>query len=196
MTIFNLVLKLYYSQRHMQYITMNTDSHDTYWVFELVATIVSKYLSSIFQHHTSEETWLSTFHSPINPSTILGGFQGNNFTEVYYETVEPTIPTIFQRTKAICFAYGQTDAVCEACFNNALPTTLCYKISGSSPNKQEAWSLFFVIPEASSNDHGNENGMTRDSWEQMHTWLDLRNCCTSQVYRYDFVELMILWLYY
>jgi len=27
---------------------------------------------------------------------------------VYYETVEPTIPTIFQRTKAICFAYGQT----------------------------------------------------------------------------------------
>jgi len=30
------------------------------------------------------------------------------------------------------------------------------------------WSLFFVIPEGSSNDHGNENGMTRDSCAQIH----------------------------
>ncbi|KAG6428128.1 hypothetical protein SASPL_112377 [Salvia splendens] len=29
--------------------------------------------------------------------------------EVYRKTVEPIIPTIFQRTKATCFAYGQTD---------------------------------------------------------------------------------------
>ncbi|GER52186.1 kinesin motor family protein [Striga asiatica] len=29
--------------------------------------------------------------------------------EVYANTVEPIIPTIFQRTKATCFAYGQTD---------------------------------------------------------------------------------------
>uniref|UniRef100_A0A804K8F9 Kinesin-like protein n=1 Tax=Musa acuminata subsp. malaccensis TaxID=214687 RepID=A0A804K8F9_MUSAM len=28
--------------------------------------------------------------------------------EVYHETVEPVIPAIFQRTKATCFAYGQT----------------------------------------------------------------------------------------
>ncbi|URE17991.1 kinesin motor domain containing protein [Musa troglodytarum] len=28
--------------------------------------------------------------------------------EVYRETVEPTVPAIFQRTKATCFAYGQT----------------------------------------------------------------------------------------
>ncbi|THU69884.1 hypothetical protein C4D60_Mb08t19130 [Musa balbisiana] len=28
--------------------------------------------------------------------------------EVYHETVEPIIPAIFQRTKATCFAYGQT----------------------------------------------------------------------------------------
>ncbi|RLM65939.1 Niemann-Pick C1 protein-like [Panicum miliaceum] len=34
-----------------------------------------------FQHYTSEETCLSTFQSPIDPSTILGGFPGNNFTE-------------------------------------------------------------------------------------------------------------------
>ncbi|KAG2615011.1 hypothetical protein PVAP13_3NG026070 [Panicum virgatum] len=89
--------------------------------------------------------------------------------QVCCETVVPTIPIIFHRTKAICSAYGQT--VCEACFNNALPMTLYYKMSGSSPNKQEVdttWSLFFVIPEGSSNDHGNENGMTRDSCAQIH----------------------------
>ncbi|GMP34850.1 hypothetical protein CsSME_00007549 [Camellia sinensis var. sinensis] len=28
--------------------------------------------------------------------------------EVYHETVEPIVPIIFQRTKATCFAYGQT----------------------------------------------------------------------------------------
>ncbi|CAI9767876.1 unnamed protein product [Fraxinus pennsylvanica] len=28
--------------------------------------------------------------------------------EVYRETVEPIVPIIFQRTKATCFAYGQT----------------------------------------------------------------------------------------
>nr|GEU74643.1 kinesin-like protein KIN-13A [Tanacetum cinerariifolium] len=30
--------------------------------------------------------------------------------EVYRETVQPIIPIIFQRTKATCFAYGQTVA--------------------------------------------------------------------------------------
>ena len=30
------------------------------------------------------------------------------FDQVYRGTVEPIIPTIFQRTKATCFAYGQT----------------------------------------------------------------------------------------
>ncbi|KAJ0075810.1 hypothetical protein Patl1_34192 [Pistacia atlantica] len=31
--------------------------------------------------------------------------------EVYRETVEPIVPIIFQRTKATCFAYGQTGVV-------------------------------------------------------------------------------------
>ena len=30
--------------------------------------------------------------------------------QVYRKTVEPIIPIIFQRTKATCFAYGQTGA--------------------------------------------------------------------------------------
>ncbi|KAF9615662.1 hypothetical protein IFM89_025912 [Coptis chinensis] len=34
--------------------------------------------------------------------------EGVSNDEVYRETVEPIVPTIFQRTKATCFAYGQT----------------------------------------------------------------------------------------
>jgi Niemann-Pick C1 protein len=45
---------------------------------------VTKYLSFTLQHYTSEVTCLSTFQSPIDPSTILGGFSGNNFTEVKF----------------------------------------------------------------------------------------------------------------
>lgn len=31
--------------------------------------------------------------------------------QVYSETVEPIVPLIFNRTKATCFAYGQTGKV-------------------------------------------------------------------------------------
>jgi hypothetical protein len=30
------------------------------------------------------------------------------YLQVYRETVEPVVPAIFNRTKATCFAYGQT----------------------------------------------------------------------------------------
>ena len=73
-----------FSKAHAVYITLNTDCQDTYWVFELVVMVASKYLSCILQHYTSEETCLSTFQSPIDPGTILGGFPGNNFTEVMF----------------------------------------------------------------------------------------------------------------
>jgi hypothetical protein len=37
---------------------------------------------------------------------VLDQYVSND--EVYRTTVEPIVPTIFQRTKATCFAYGQT----------------------------------------------------------------------------------------
>ncbi|CAL0326262.1 unnamed protein product [Lupinus luteus] len=39
--------------------------------------------------------------------TVLDEHVSND--EVYRVTVQPIIPTIFERTKATCFAYGQTD---------------------------------------------------------------------------------------
>jgi len=63
----------------------------------------------------------------------------------------------------------------EACFNNALSMILYYKMTGYSPNIQEvdaAWSLSFVTSESSSNSH--DNGMSRDSCEEMRACLNLR----------------------
>ncbi|KAF9612728.1 hypothetical protein IFM89_003270 [Coptis chinensis] len=40
--------------------------------------------------------------------------------EVYRVTVEPIIPAIFQRTKATCFAYGQTDCHTGAISDNEI----------------------------------------------------------------------------
>lgn len=41
---------------------------------------------------------------------------------MYAETVEPVVPLIFQRTKATCFAYGQTGKYFVECkFVNVPP---------------------------------------------------------------------------
>lgn len=34
------------------------------------------------QHYTSSETCLSAFQAPVDPSAVLGGFSGNNYSEV------------------------------------------------------------------------------------------------------------------
>lgn len=35
-----------------------------------------------FQHYTSAESCMSAFKAPVDPSTVLGGFSGSNYTEV------------------------------------------------------------------------------------------------------------------
>lgn len=35
-----------------------------------------------FQHYTSSELCLSAFQAPVDPSAVLGGFSGSNYSEV------------------------------------------------------------------------------------------------------------------
>ena len=37
---------------------------------------------TLSQHYTSADTCLSAFKGPLDPSVVLGGFSGNNFSEV------------------------------------------------------------------------------------------------------------------
>lgn len=44
-------------------------------------------VSSCCQHYTSADTCLSAFKAPLDPSTALGGFSGNNYSKVKYSSV-------------------------------------------------------------------------------------------------------------
>lgn len=45
--------------------------------------LFSPFQTFAFQHFSSAATCLSAFQAPIDPSTALGGFSGNNYSEVY-----------------------------------------------------------------------------------------------------------------
>jgi hypothetical protein len=47
-------------------------------------------VSSCCQHYTSADTCLSAFKAPLDPTTALGGFSGNNYSEVKYSSVTCT----------------------------------------------------------------------------------------------------------
>ncbi|KAL0804398.1 hypothetical protein Bca101_096888 [Brassica carinata] len=61
---------------------------------------------------------------------VLGEHVSND--EVYRVTIEPIIPTIFQRTKATCFAYGQTEMHVNSWLTNKLLLSrkLCMREDG------------------------------------------------------------------
>ncbi|PKI38048.1 hypothetical protein CRG98_041578 [Punica granatum] len=40
------------------------------------------HVSYCFQHFTSADTCMSAFRAPVDPSTVLGGFSGSNYSEV------------------------------------------------------------------------------------------------------------------
>ncbi|KAM0854406.1 hypothetical protein ACQ4PT_050456 [Festuca glaucescens] len=63
--------------------------------------------------------------------------------EVYRETVEPIIPIIFQRTKATCFAYGQTGS-CEHTLNTLRYADRVKSLSKGGNSKKEQFTGQFV----------------------------------------------------
>ncbi|GAB4828432.1 NPC intracellular cholesterol transporter 1 [Ancistrocladus abbreviatus] len=60
------------TQSVLQYFEMNPDKFDSYGV---------DHVDYCFQHYTSAESCLSAFKAPLDPSTALGGFSGNNYSE-------------------------------------------------------------------------------------------------------------------
>ena len=42
-----------------------------------------KKLSLSCQHFSSSEPCLSAYQAPVDPSTVLGGFTGNNYSQVF-----------------------------------------------------------------------------------------------------------------
>ncbi|KAK4351829.1 hypothetical protein RND71_027347 [Anisodus tanguticus] len=61
------------TQSILQYFKMDSNNFDTYGGIE--------HVEYCFQHYTSAESCLSAFKAPLDPSTALGGFSGNNYSE-------------------------------------------------------------------------------------------------------------------
>ncbi|ONH92492.1 hypothetical protein PRUPE_8G178600 [Prunus persica] len=61
------------TQSILQYFKMDPENYDSYG-----GVVHAEYC---FQHYTSADTCLSAFQAPLDPSTALGGFSGNNYTE-------------------------------------------------------------------------------------------------------------------
>ncbi|KAF6148392.1 hypothetical protein GIB67_036607, partial [Kingdonia uniflora] len=61
------------TQSVLQYFKMDPDNYEEYGGVE--------HAEYCFQHSSSAETCLSAFQAPLDPSTALGGFSGNNYSE-------------------------------------------------------------------------------------------------------------------
>jgi hypothetical protein len=51
------------------------------WI-ESMWLATSPCFSLLLQHYSSSEACLSAFGGPVDPTTILGGFSGNNYSQV------------------------------------------------------------------------------------------------------------------
>ncbi|GLT94522.1 hypothetical protein SLE2022_122590 [Rubroshorea leprosula] len=61
------------TQSVLQYFKMTPKNYDDYGGLE--------HVMYCFQHYTSADSCMSAFKAPLDPSTALGGFSGNNYTE-------------------------------------------------------------------------------------------------------------------
>ncbi|CAK9178319.1 unnamed protein product [Ilex paraguariensis] len=61
------------TQSVIQYFKMDPENYDGYGGVE--------HVEYCFQHYSSADTCRSAFKAPLDPSTVLGGFSGNNYSE-------------------------------------------------------------------------------------------------------------------
>lgn len=61
------------TQSILQYFKMDPENYDMYGGVE--------HAEYCFQHYTTADTCLSAFEGPLDPSTALGGYPGNNYSE-------------------------------------------------------------------------------------------------------------------
>ncbi|CBI40718.3 unnamed protein product, partial [Vitis vinifera] len=61
------------TQSVLQYFKMDSRNYDDYGGVQ--------HVEYCFQHYTSADTCMSAFKAPLDPSTALGGFSGNNYSE-------------------------------------------------------------------------------------------------------------------
>ncbi|KAM0866686.1 hypothetical protein ACQ4PT_042470 [Festuca glaucescens] len=95
-----------------------------------------------FQHYSSDVTCLSTFQSPVDPSTVLGGFPGSNFTEasafvITYPVNNKVEKTGQENEKAMAWERAYINLVKEEILPMVLAQNLTLSFSSESSIKDE-----------------------------------------------------------
>uniref|UniRef100_A0ACD5V3Y1 Uncharacterized protein n=1 Tax=Avena sativa TaxID=4498 RepID=A0ACD5V3Y1_AVESA len=95
-----------------------------------------------FEHYSSDMTCLSTFQSPVDPSTVLGGFPGSNFTEasafvITYPVNNKVEKTGEENEKAMAWERAYISLVKEEILPMVLGQNLTLSFSSESSIKDE-----------------------------------------------------------
>uniref|UniRef100_A0A453CMN3 SSD domain-containing protein n=1 Tax=Aegilops tauschii subsp. strangulata TaxID=200361 RepID=A0A453CMN3_AEGTS len=121
------------TQSVLQYFQLDPKKHDDLGI---------DHAKFCFEHYSSEETCLSTFQSPIDPSTILGGFPGSNFTEasafvITYPVNNKVETTGQENAKAMAWERAYINLVKEEILPMVLAQNLTLSFSSESSIKDE-----------------------------------------------------------
>ncbi|VAH35214.1 unnamed protein product [Triticum turgidum subsp. durum] len=121
------------TQSVLQYFQLDPKKHDDLGI---------DHAKFCFEHYSSEETCLSTFQSPIDPSTILGGFPGSNFTEasafvITYPVNNKVETTGQENGKAMAWERAYINLVKEEILPMVLAQNLTLSFSSESSIKDE-----------------------------------------------------------
>lgn len=80
------------TQTILQYFKMDLDNFDIYGGVQ--------HAEYCFQHYTSTETCMSAFKAPVDPSAVLGGYPGNNFSEATAFVVTYPVNNVVEKTSS------------------------------------------------------------------------------------------------
>ncbi|KAJ4715848.1 Niemann-Pick C1 protein-like [Melia azedarach] len=88
------------TQSVLQYFKMDPENYDSYGGVG--------HAEYCFEHYASSDTCLSAFQAPLDPSTVLGGFSGNNYSEasaliITYPVNNAIDETSYENGKAVAW---------------------------------------------------------------------------------------------
>ncbi|GAV60134.1 Patched domain-containing protein [Cephalotus follicularis] len=122
------------TQSVLQYFKMDPDNYDYYGGVQ--------HAEYCFEHFTSAETCLSAFEAPLDPSTALGGFSGNNYSEATAFVITYPVDNVIDETgqengKAVAWEKAFIQLVKEELLPKVQANNLTLSFSSESSIEEE-----------------------------------------------------------
>ncbi|KAJ6759974.1 PATCHED FAMILY PROTEIN [Salix purpurea] len=120
------------TQSLLQYFKMDAENYDDYGGVE--------HAEYCFQHYTTADTCMSAFKAPLDPSTALGGFSGNNYSEASAFVVTYPVNNAIDEAsngKAVAWEKAFIRLVEEELLSMVQPSNLTLSYSSESSIEEE-----------------------------------------------------------